>query len=207
MTDSTFTPSPVGAKQWEELQGLKPEDVCRRASVSVDEQGGYVIPFVDREYRVYADEKRIEGPERDELASDSEFQLLLLIYLISAQNIPFSGKRMSERDIPGGDLFFKGPHTLPVAPLIEHFGKDPETFLEIGTALGGSRIAFGDVAIEFLALPRVPIACVLWAEDEEFPARVSFLFDSSVESHLPLDVVLALVRSVVKLFLDAKEMN
>ena len=57
------------------------------------------------------------------------------------------------------------------------------------------------------ALPRVPVACVLWVEDEEFPARVSFLFDPSIESHLQLDVVLALVRCIAKNLLESKEAN
>jgi hypothetical protein len=86
--------------------------------------------------------------------------------------------------------------------LIERFGTAPEKFLDVGIVLGGSRIAYGDVAIEFLALPRIPVGCVLWAEDEEFPARVTFLFDSSIHAHLPLDVVLALVRSVVTRVLE-----
>ena len=66
---------------------------------------------------------------------------------------------------------------------------------------------YGDLGLEFQALPRVPVACVLWVEDEEFPARVSFLFDPSIESHLQLDVVLALVRCVAKNLLESKEAN
>ncbi len=77
--------------------------------------------------------------------------------------------------------------------------------MEIGTALGGTKVEeYGDIALEFMALPRIPVVCVLWAEDEEFPARVSFLFDPSIESFLPLDVILALVRSVVKRLLESE---
>ena len=64
--------------------------------------------------------------------------------------------------------------------------------------LGGKPLDFGDLSLEFSVLPRVPLACVLWVEDEEFPARVSFLFDSSIETHLELDVIFALVSSVVR---------
>jgi len=199
MAKSTFTPHPLGDKQWKELQNLEPADVCRRTCARFDQQGVYAVDFMEKEYRLSIDKERTEGPDGEALASDSELQLLLLTYLLSAQEVPFSGKRISEKDIPGGELFFRGPHALPTTPLIERFGRNPEKFLEIGTALGGKRCAYGDVAIEFLALPRIPVACVLWAEDEEFPARVTFLFDSSIDSHLPSDVVLALVRSVVKL--------
>ena len=68
----------------------------------------------------------------------------------------------------------------------------------MGETLGGKRINYGDAALEFRALPRVPLSCVLWAADEEFPAGVNFLFDPTIESHFPLDVILALVHSVVR---------
>ena len=199
MTNPTLTPGPLGDKQWRELQYSEPEDVCRRSCARFDQQRVYTVDFMEKEYRLSTDEKRTEGPDGEVLAPDSELQLLLLTYLLSAQDVPLSGKWVSEKDIPGGELFFRGPHALPTTPLIGHFGKNPGKFLEIGTTLGGKRKVYGDVAMEFLALPRIPVACVLWAEDEEFPARVTFLFDSSIDSHLPCDVVLALVRSVVKL--------
>lgn len=199
MTNSdTFTPHPLGDKLWQELQNLNSEDVCRQASVQCDSKGFYSVAFMDKKYRLYLKEERVEGPEGDDLASDPEFHLLLLTYLTSAQEVPFAGKWVSERDLQGGSLFFKGPHQLPIDPLFERFGKDPEKFLEIGMASGGTKIAYGDVALEFMALPRVPVVCILWAEDDEFPARVSFLFDPSIQSHLPLDVILALIRSVTK---------
>ncbi len=204
-SDTTFTPHSGEITLWKELQNLNPaEDVCRQASVQFDNRGFYSVAFMDRRYRLYVNDERFEGPEGDELASDSEFQLLLLTYLTSAQNVPFSGKWVSEKDLQGGSLFFKGPHQLPVARIIERFGKDPEKFLKIGTAFGGMKIDYGDVALEFMALPKIPMVCVLWAEDEEFPARVSFLFDPSIQSLLPLDVILALVRSVVRRLLESE---
>jgi hypothetical protein len=161
---------------------------------------------MDKEYHIYPNEERVEGPVGDVLVSDSEFILLLLTYLISAQDVFFGGRWVSERDLPGGELFFRGPHQLPTTNLIARFGKDPEKFLAIGKALGGKRLPeYGDVGLEFQVLPKVPIACVLWAEDEEFPARLSFLFDPSLASHFPLDVVLALVRCMVKNLLESEE--
>jgi hypothetical protein len=203
MDATTFTPHPLGDKQWKDLQGLDPEDVYLRTSVFFDEKGFYTVVFMGQKYQVYVNEERIEGPDGDNLASDTEFQLLLLTYLLFAQDVPFSGKWVSEKDLSGGNLFFRGPHALPTTSLTERFGKAPEKFLEIGTVLGGTKIEYGDVAFEFLALPRIPVVCVLWAEDEEFPARVSFLFDPSIESHFQLDVVLALARCVTKNLLES----
>jgi hypothetical protein len=206
MLQTTFKPAPLGEKQWKDLQDLEPHKVCRRAVVNFDrEQDCYTITFIGREYCFFVNEKRVEGPdgEHDSLAGDDEFILLILTYLLSAQELPLVGKWVSEKDLQGGSLFFKGPHVLPVQPVIQTCGKDPQKFLDCGIALGGTSVTeYGDAALTFQALPRIPVTCILWAEDDEFPARVSFLFDPSIESHLPLDVVLALVRSVVKLLVE-----
>ena len=161
-------------------------------------EGFYSIDSIGGEYRIYIDEERVEEAGGDSPASDPEFQLTLLSYLIHAQEIPRTGKWVSEKDLRGGSIFFRGPHQLPAAPLVKKFGKNAELFLEAGKALGGKPLDFGDVSLEFSVLPRVPLAIVLWAEDEEFPARVSFLFDSSIETHLVLDVIFAMVCSVVR---------
>ena len=60
----------------------------------------------------------------------------------------------------------------------------------------------GDAALELQPLPRVPMVCVLWQADEEFPGRASFLFDSTAASQLPLDVILDLTHRTVDRLTD-----
>jgi len=200
MIGTTFKPVPLRDKQWKDLQQMNPEDVCHKACVTFDKANAcYTVTFMGKPYRVYPQAERVEGAAGDKLVEDIEFHLLLLTYLLSAQEVPLDGSWVSEKDLQGGALFFKGPHTLPDADVIKRFGKDPHAFVTQGKALGGKEITeYGDAAMKFQALPRIPIACVLWVEDEEFPARVSYLFDPSVQALLPLDVVLALVRCVVQ---------
>ncbi|HEC61577.1 MAG TPA: DUF3786 domain-containing protein [bacterium] len=191
---------PWKEKLWKELRSLKPEEVCVRAAVRY-EQAFYSVLFMDREYRVYPEEVRVKG---DFLAADPEFRLLLITYLVSAKDLLPDGTWLSEKSLKGGSIFFQGPHRLPGGPILERFGRNPEMFLYVGEALGGKRINYGDAALEFRALPRVPLACVLWAADEEFPAGVNFLFDPTIESHFPLDVILALVHSVVRRLVESE---
>jgi hypothetical protein len=123
----------------------------------------------------------------------------VLCYLSRAQDIPSAGMWVSERDLPGGNLFFRGPHALPAGPVLRRFGSDAEGFRRRCRELGGRPLDFGDAAFAFQALPRVPLACVLYVQDEEFPARLTFLLDSTASFQLPLDVILALVQSLVRL--------
>jgi hypothetical protein len=104
---------------------------------------------------------------------------------------------VSERQLPGGSLFFQGPHALPLAPLLRRFGADGEAFRRVCLGLGGRPIEFGDAGFAFQALPFIPLAVILWIADEEFPARAGMLFDPTAADHLPLDLLLALAHAVV----------
>jgi hypothetical protein len=73
------------------------------------------------------------------------------------------------------------------------FGRHPEAFLNAGRKLGGSEILYGDKGFSLEVFPRVPLAFVLWKGDEEFPPRISVLFDSTIESHFALDVIWCMV--------------
>ena len=55
---------------------------------------------------------------------------------------------------------------------------------------------FGDASLRLQPLPRVPLVCILWEEDDEFPARVSYLFEATTDAQLPVDVILGMVKCV-----------
>jgi hypothetical protein len=44
----------------------------------------------------------------------------------------------------------------------------------------------GDAGLCFWPLPRVPVLFALWAEDEEFPAKVKVLYERTGARNLPL---------------------
>ena len=115
------------------------------------------------------------------------------MYLIEAKNIPLSRRWISAKDLKGGEMFFRGPHSFPVLPLEKRFVKDGEKFLALGEKFGVRKDTLGDASFQVAVLPRVPLQVVLWFEDKDFPARISFLFDSTVEKHLPLDAIYGLV--------------
>lgn len=194
---------------WGELRVADPQALSREAGVSFRD-GRYVVPFLGGEYEVDPESRVVAGPAADLLASDPEFRLLLLGYLVlscsagppgpgaeAAPALPAVGDWVSERQLPGGSLFFQGPHALPLAPLLRRYAQDPPGFRRACLELGGSPLPFGDAGFAFRALPRVPLGILLWVADEEFPARAGMLFEPTVAQLLPLDLVLALARAAV----------
>jgi hypothetical protein len=121
------------------------------------------------------------------------FYLMVLVYLTEAKDIKPERNWISEKDLKGGSTFFRGPHRLEVEELISLSGKDPEAFLKTGKRLGGSEILYGDKGFALEVFPKVPLAYILWKGDAEFPAKISVLFDATIESHLPLDIIWCMV--------------
>lgn len=185
-------------KLWADLADLDVDEVCSRAQVSY-ESGVFLIPFMGEVYRLSCDDHTIVVPEGMP-ESDGELELLFLAYLVDAKEIGLGGKWISEKEVPGGSLFFTGPHSMPVSGIKERYGTSPADFIERAGELGATTLDYGDASVAFTALPRLPVAFVLWEEDDEFPPEVTVMFDESIPSHIPVDVVLALVSSVVKFF-------
>lgn len=199
-----FKPEPLGSKEWDDLEAADPQEVCARAHVRYDPTPRvYLIPFLGRQYVASLDSRLIGGPDQDSLVQDVEFLLLLLVYLLRAQDVPVSGRWVSEQELPGGAAFFTGPYALPVQALAARFGNDAPAFRAACTARGGVPVPeSGATACHFQALPNIPLRCVLRPADGESEATVSWRFDTSIESQLPIDVILALTRCVVTALLD-----
>lgn len=179
---------------WEELLSLDPQEVCRRGQVSWIEGQGFRIPFLNRSYIVLSGKRHIYREDNPQKNLSFQEYLILLIYLLKAQELPLEGEKITERDLPGGEMFFRGPHALFREPLEKRFGRDPEGFLDAGKRLGGIPSEKGDASFEVLALPRIPIEYILFREDEEFPAQIVIHFDGSIRHHLPLDVIWSLIN-------------
>ena len=92
--------------------------------------------------------------------------------------------------------FFRGPHELRIAPLLERFGDDPNGFKKAAEALGGEIKDLAHVAYKIPAFPKAPIYYLLWEGDEEFEPRLSVLFDRTIEKHLAADAIWGLVNIV-----------
>lgn len=188
------TNNPGEVKAWDIIATLEPESVRRNALVSYDpEQMHYVVPSFGMDFVVSIRERTITS-----LAPGSEvllmrlgyfFRLSLLWYLVRAKQMEASGHLVKLERLNGGDIFTRGSHTLPLDAVAAKYAKDKVGFLEKGKRLGGEPVNFGDAGVRLSPLPRVPAQLSLWLEDEEFPARLDLLFDSTCEAHLPIDVV------------------
>lgn len=156
------------------------------------------VGFLDSRYLVDPVAETIRKIEPDESrVLSQEFQILLIRYLAIGKKSGLQGVEITEKELPGGPTFFRGPHKLQLDPLISRFGRDAQGFLARGKELGGAPSGHGDASVRFLPFPEIPVTVVLWEADDEFPASVSIIFDRSIIDWFELDMVFILVRQLI----------
>lgn len=179
---------------WHELSRRDSGEVCRRTLVAPHGPTGFQISFLGRDYLCDPVQRRIRLAGAPEERLGFQEYLILLVYLLQARDLPLSGEWVNEKELRGGALFFRGPHALFREPLEKRFARDPGGLLRAGLAAGGVASGRGDASFRLQALPRIPLEYIFYGEDEEFPAQLTMVFDRTVERHLPLDVIWALVN-------------
>lgn len=193
------------ALHWQSVRETPAERIARQPGVSAlgagAERDAWEACFLERRYRVDPEAMTvIEVAPTPGRIPAPDFQILLIRYLLSPGFGPICGEPMSEKDLPGGVTFFRGPHALQVGPILERYGEDPAGFLARGQALGGEPTAEADAAVRLLPFPDIPVTFLLWERDEEFPASLSVLFDRSISRWFELDMIFLLVGVLARRF-------
>ena len=179
---------------WDVLLSLDPDDVCRRAAINFDcSTECYKLRLFSRDVLISLRDRRISG--NSALVDDwlerltGHARLSALWYLISAREVPFTGKLVKPGEMGGGDIYERGTHVLPLDSIAEKYGSDVPAFFEQGRELGGEQLEYGDASLRLTPFPRVQVVLLLWQKDPEFPARAGLLFDSSTRFSLPIDII------------------
>jgi len=184
----------VPPEYWDRLLEADIQELCPRAVVMPDGENGILITAFNEEIRVDLEKREIQKGKQNRWreTKDPFLELMLLVYLNNVTIKPFMNEMVSAQDLKDAQ-FFQGPHTLETGDLIKKYGSTPTKFLKAGTALGGTRLEMADAAICFRPLPKIPVYYLLWGVDGEFPAKVSILFDRSIEYHLSADAIWGIV--------------
>jgi hypothetical protein len=194
-------PADLDPLLWERLRHADSQAISRNAQVSYDNASRtYLVPILNGEFACLPEEERVFSTvARTDIPESFQLYLVVLHYLLEAQPSGIVGRWVSEQEIPGGNLFFRGPHAFHTGPLVELFGTRPALFTAAAEKLGGMPVASGDLAYRLWALPRVPLLFVLWQGDDEFPAVIHIRFDASIQNQLhTLDTIWALANVVCR---------
>ncbi|MDR3556182.1 MAG: DUF3786 domain-containing protein [Syntrophobacteraceae bacterium] len=196
----------VEPRLWETLRQADPREVAARTLTQFDpERNGYVVTLLNTAVlcRPQTEEMEVAGGPPD-FSGDFQIALVVLHYLLQAGNKLRADKWISEKDLPGGSLFFTAAHALPMDSLIAAFDGRPDLLDGAAQRLGGERTDTAGISYRFQVLPRIPFLLIFWERDEEFAPSCHLLFDETIFAHLrTLDLIWALVNIFVRALLDA----
>lgn len=198
--------NPGEERAWDLLTQLRPDEVCKSAAVSYEAVSrAYSLRSFGMDFIVSPSTRKITCPSAGSTVLLGKlgyfFRLSVLWYLVNAKDIACSGRPVKLESLPGGDIFSKGSHILPLEPLAQRYARDKAAFLEKARLFDGEPESGGDAAVRLHPLPRVPVLLTLWLEDDEFPARADVLFDSTCGLQLPTDIIwsVAMLSTLVML--------
>jgi len=178
------------AKAAQEWQESDPSVQAQRSGCPLEpvEPSTYrvTVSFYGTAYVVEHPTTRVWVQETGKMPSYG-LQTLFLHYLLTANGRPVSGEWVSFRELPDGMFYQHAFRQRSLLPLESKFGHDQPAFERAATALRGEKLDLADSSFRFHALPRVPLAALLWTGDEEFPPSVQILFDASAGGYLPTE--------------------
>ena len=162
---------------------LDPGDVARRTGLSFDADAGRFSLSV-LGFTVYADWPQLGlAPADDTCCPRALFgftmQILAARFLIEGADAPSSGSFKAYRELPWGEVYNANFQGRCIKRLAFTFASKPEKFANAAEALGGVKLALGDVSYDLPFLGGVTCRLILWAPDEEFPPSAQFLFSDN----------------------------
>lgn len=139
----------------------------------------FIIPFLNRVYEVKFPDFSFTDKADPEKEVPIQEQVLVLHYLMGDKAAQPSQDWVAYREIPGASFYFSAFVKRAIDPLKNVFGQNLEGLAIAAGRLNATPLDFGDVGLEFLAFPRLPVHMIVYSGDDEFPAEANILFDSS----------------------------
>jgi hypothetical protein len=139
-----------------------------------------VIPHLEKEISLNVDTHRFSFRGTDEEAP-IWLAILAIHYLNNADGRHPTGRLKHFREFKEGHFYEPAFNRRTKEILVSVFGSDPEPMIKAGEKLKGKVLQTGDAAVELSYFPCVPITCILWRGDEEFPAEATVLFDETAD--------------------------
>lgn len=184
---------PVDEILFRSLAEYPPADVCSRTGCRYDQAlNSYYLSYWGEEYQVDLQSQTIKRLTTNFNRPHDYLPVFIINYLMQMKKTPLTGEWISEKDLPGGVTFFRGPHEIPTHLISSRFNDDLIQLAKSCEQLGGKPLELADGAHVFRPRPGISIALLYWIGDEDFPAEAKLLFDKSLSKNLALDTIYAM---------------
>ena len=183
----------------ERLRKYTPEEICRKADVSFDEEKQeFFFESLGKEIRIRYPAFVIEPP------LEMWHTLTLLQYLDTADGTDLPEGLISLTDLPGGMARGAG-FNKDIETMFARYFTDTtaEAFAAACRSLGAEIVpSKADVCAVFAYAPRFPVTINFWESDDEFPASGKALVNVGAEHYLAIEAAGGACAAVVQAIRD-----
>jgi len=149
---------------------------------------GVLVPFFGAPHLVTHPAGEVVRRQDDtEKAAHPSVSIVLMHYLTRADGALPADHWVAFRELPDALFYAQAFAGHAEGELAARFGEDLSGFRAASASLGGAPLDLADAAYRFEALPRLPLAVLLWGGDDEFPAQARILFDANAGRQLPTE--------------------
>jgi len=171
------------ARAWNDLRGKDPAELSELAGGHLGDEG-IELPFMGEMHIVDLGGERVTAGGNE---VPSFISVLVLHYLAGCGGEKPTGRYLSFREIPGGEMYYSAFKGRAIDRLASSFGENSSLLFQAGEPLGAGETMMGDVSIEVRPFPMLVLAVVVWEGDDEVPPSANILFDSTVVRMLPME--------------------
>ena len=165
-------------------QEIDPKEISERTGFFYDEEKKvFTVVFMGRTYEISFPDYKISHKEDEKgvypLEEAMNAKIFMVRYLSEKAKAPSSGKFLTYREVPWGEVYFRQFQGRCLMRLAFSYGNKLEAFKKVMTAMGAKPLEQGDCAFELEFMEGFFIRLILWEGDDEFPPSSQILFSDN----------------------------
>ena len=165
-------------------QEIDPKEISERTGFFYDEEKKvFTVVFMGSTYEISFPDYKISHKEDEKgvypLEEAMNAKIFMVRYLSEKAKAPSSGKFLTYREVPWGEVYFKQFQGRCLMRLAFSYGNKLEAFKKVMTAMGAKPLEQGDCAFELEFMEGFFIRLILWEGDDEFPPSSQILFSDN----------------------------
>ena len=165
-------------------QEIDPKEISERTGFFYDEEKKvFTVVFMGSTYEISFPDYKISHKEDEKgvypLEEAMNAKIFMVRYLSEKAKAPSSGKFLTYREVPWGEVYFRQFQGRCLMRLAFSYGNKLEAFKKVMTAMGAKPLEQGDCAFELEFMEGFFIRLILWEVDDEFPPSSQILFSDN----------------------------
>ena len=160
------------------FRSLDPQDVALRLPGVKWDGKKFYVNLLGKEYAISHPDYAIRSLDNSKLPP-LPTQTFLLRYLLESREVMSTGKWLTFREMPWGELYIK-PYTGRVLTRAAFtFGTRVSAFAAAAEKMGAEPVNHGDAGYRFCLVGGYEMQILVWQGDEEFPPNAQILYSDN----------------------------